>query len=1417
MLGSPPSPGEHLGVVVPSLLNCVRFPTSNRPARLLALGALAALIVELAPVGDAVANCNLIPAAAKEFRSTDGTVDRTLVAPGLRVAVRTDFACDPTAAGFDPIAANNRVFVRFVPPGSDADPGLTTELEIPSGDITPANCAIAGRCDTILFTFPDATTLDTALAPGGDGLGLTGPVQARVENPAASVLAQVGPLFDPTLACGELQPESVFGHLTAVPPPNDFGNLVTASDTTVEATVDGNGDLLIPVDYGAVLPSGAGSAVFRILEAGAQLDAFTASPGVPITIPGSRWLRSFNLTGRPIPPVLETNGGGDLVFGSVDARFSVLRVARFDPDAPGAPLYDLSDRLANGRGPIVIANATATARESAPLSTLSADPNGITFARNEGLEGDLNGDGDTFDRVPQVIAVSSGTGTSTALAVTEVTRPGFARPILASGGGFVAFGASEARQDYVSLNGDSDAMDSVLRVFSIGGASLPTGTTVISPEPFVDGKPLAIDQGLVFFRSREADAVPRTTEILTPVLQNQHQRGDSQLPSVSRDGRYVAFDSYGGPTFLPGAPSGDHVYLLDRETGTYELISRRTDGTPLVGDNSRPRISADGRVVAFQSSDETFPGAGDGSFADVFVFDRDTETLECISCTFGFPADALADDISGDGRLVLVNGTQLYDRQTDTFSYVAGEVPPPSSDLEWHYVGGRGAMGDDGRIVAVPLEAHVLPEFGGGLAFSGVMVLNRDTGASTWCGPGGGEPDVSGDGSTLVFQSQDALVTDDTNLAVDVFLAPTSGCQNSRRISVDTEGRETSGGLSVRESALSDDGRFAAFVFDASGLVPGSPSGRHVYRYDTSTNVVEAISVSESGDFANGFSNNIGISGDGRVVAFSSFAQNLAPDTYDVQNVFVRAETEQTSLNAADADSADVVLQVYDTTTQSLVSGAPHPAGVVAVAAGRAGILSGEADDGDIDRNGDGDTSDRVARLIEGTSGALVETGLAASAIAISDQVLCVAVNESDHGASDLNGDGDVDDDVLFVRTLAGGQQTNTGIPIEAVGLSAAGSHCVFTTAETAQAPGADANGDGDTDDTTLGVYDIATAMGSSFPYATDDFVAQGNLVAFRVCEGRQGVVDLNFDGDVGAIGYECIMHVLDLSTLLVENTERAAKPCTLAGCDPFFEPYRVTPTSISFLTEEFAQTGFGVSQGTPLAVDCKGIPNLPGYCDLSGDGDIDDDMISVYNVRSGNAQLIPLLPPGEAGQDVPPFPTEIGDSGVLYVQVLETQVGEDINGDGVITDTPVLVLVGDADGDGTLDDSVNRNDTCVEVANPDQLDADRDRLGDDACDPAPTPSLPGDVACDIDRNGRIDRDDVDVIFGDRGAAARESDPRDPDGDGQITVLDASECRAQCTFANCRTSPPTNACGFGAELAVVMGALLVARRRRASR
>jgi hypothetical protein len=1367
----------------------------------------------------AAANCNLIPAAPKEFRSTLGTVDRTIAAPGVRIAVRVDLACHPTAPGFDPVAANDRVFLRFVPPGSGGDPGLVTQLEVPASDLTPANCSIAGRCDTLLFPFPSAATLDAALPPDGDGLGPTGPVQIRVETPAAVPIAEIGPLYEPTLACADQQPEAVFGHLTAIPQPNSFADLSNGVDTTLEATIDGNGNLLVPVDYSGVLPGGPGSAVFRILEASADLDAFTSNPGVRILLPGSRYLRSFNLAGRPIPPVLESDADGELIFGTVDAKLSIIRIARSDPDAPSPPLYDLSDRLFDGRGPIRIANATATARESAPLETLTADAEDIAFAQLESFTStDLNGDGDTFDRVPQVIEVNSGSGSSTGQAVTEVNVPGFAKPILATGGGFVALGASEARNGYAAQNGDGDVMDSIVRIFNKAGGSLATGATTIDPEPVVNGKPLVLSNGFAFFRTRESDAGARTTATATPFVENAPQRGDSVNPSLSSDGRYVAFQSSGGSTFGAGLPQGSHAFLFDRQTGSYDLADRDGATQGIGGVLGRVAISGDGRYVAYSSTATNLdPDDTDGGAGDIYVFDRQSEQSECVSCIDALIGYHLVDpDLSADGRYVsygaTTDGLFRTDRQTGETAFLHGI--PYEFDPAYRYTvgvgGGQARISGDGHwVVAEAVVRHQV--FPGLVIFDGLVRFDADQLRGLFVAPGSDYADVDFDGDTISFQTENAFGTDDVNGLPDAYVWRPGNVIT--QVSVSTEGAQGGGGLAARPTAISDDGRFVAYLNDSGHEVPGLSSHRTAFRYDLATRVIEAVSVANDGALGTGHNNSIAISGDGATVAFAGFADDLAGNTHpDVQDVFVRG-TGGASLNG-DGDVADVVLQIFGTASETFRNTVRVPVDEVAVAGSKAVVLSSEAADGALSRNGDLDDADRVARIVDAPTGIVTELGIAGSAVAVSDSIACIAVDEAAQGGIDLDGDGEADDHVLAVYHFGTTTLRQTDVSLYPIGLSAAGGRCVFLTDEGSGSTD-DLNGDEDESDLVLRVYDWATELTTDVGLATTDFVAKDDLVAFRVCEFQQGETDLNLDGDLG-IGdgpEDCIMHVLRLSTGDVQNTERAASRCELAGCDPFFEPYRVSTHSVSFLSEESLQSGFGVPPGTPLAADCMPT-GQPGACDLSGDADTDDAMITVFNVASQRAQLLPLGERFETDPPVPPFPTEIGDSGVLYIEVLETQVGEDVNGDGVITDARVLVLVGDADGDESLDDATTgRGDTCVETGNANQLDADRDGLGDDACDPAATPALPGDVACDVDGNGQIDKADVDVLFADRGAAARVSDPRDPDADGAISVLDVSHCRSLCTYANCRTSPPSPGCGLGAELALVVAGLGALGRR----
>jgi hypothetical protein len=98
-----------------------------------------------------------------------------------------------------------------------------------------------------------------------------------------------------------------------------------------------------------------------------------------------------------------------------------------------------------------------------------------------------------------------------------------------------------------------------------------------------------------------------------------------------------------------------------------------------------------------------------------------------------------------------------------------------------------------------------------------------------------------------------------------------------------------------------------------------------------------------------------------------------------------------------------------------------------------------------------------------------------------------------------------------------------------------------------------------------------------------------------------------------------------------------------------------------------------------------------------------------------------------------------------------------------------------DRDGDGIPDTA----DNCLTAANSDQIDSDGDGEGD-ACESA--------VVGDLDNDGDVDRDDLNILLAGRNsAAAGPNDPKDLDHDGRITVLDARKLVLLCTRLNCAT------------------------------
>lgn len=137
-----------------------------------------------------------------------------------------------------------------------------------------------------------------------------------------------------------------------------------------------------------------------------------------------------------------------------------------------------------------------------------------------------------------------------------------------------------------------------------------------------------------------------------------------------------------------------------------------------------------------------------------------------------------------------------------------------------------------------------------------------------------GRPVLDADGGHLAFVSRASnLVTGDTNRAADVFVRQPDG--TIARASVARDGGQ--GNAASGQPDLSEDGRLLVFSSRADNLVEGDTNGGDdVFVRDMVTGVVALVSVGRGGDPADGDSSAPAISPDGRYVTFSSDARNLA-------------------------------------------------------------------------------------------------------------------------------------------------------------------------------------------------------------------------------------------------------------------------------------------------------------------------------------------------------------------------------------------------------------------------------------------------------------------------------------------------------------------------------------------------------------
>lgn len=408
----------------------------------------------------------------------------------------------------------------------------------------------------------------------------------------------------------------------------------------------------------------------------------------------------------------------------------------------------------------------------------------------------------------------------------------------------------------------------------------------------------------------------------------------SESPQITPDGRFVAFSST-ATNLVPGVSTIGEVYVRDLQTGTtvwassgmraqLQAVTGKTNGVCY-----NLALSGDGKFVAYQASLSPLPAA---VFSGIILrYSLATALTDLVHTNVPAsppsPENTRNLDIAADGHLLALvantNGIQgattciqVWDAAIGSASLVSGDLSGvvPSNSISSHLV-----LSASGRYVAFISNA-------GGLTTNAVpagwhaYLRDLQTG-TTWlvdADPDGAGssvtantvPRIADDARLVAFEGPDGtLVAHDNNYCLDVFVRDLASATNELISPCHPALASTTpaGASTATAFSASADGRYVAFATDAEHLVPGDSNGfRDVIVRDLASGTNLLVSATTDGFSGQGVSTEPAISGDGRYVAFTSSATNLAVgDTNGVTDVFVRdLQTATTVLASRKASGA---------------------------------------------------------------------------------------------------------------------------------------------------------------------------------------------------------------------------------------------------------------------------------------------------------------------------------------------------------------------------------------------------------------------------------------------------------------------------------------------------------------------------------
>ena len=350
-----------------------------------------------------------------------------------------------------------------------------------------------------------------------------------------------------------------------------------------------------------------------------------------------------------------------------------------------------------------------------------------------------------------------------------------------------------------------------------------------------------------------AQATAQTTTRVSLDSSGAQASNDSYHCMISADGRYVVFESWAADLVANDTNGWNDVFVRDRVTGQTLCVSVDAAGVPGDNGSGSPSISADGRFVAFESSATNLVAGDTNGTDDVFVRDLVAGTTVRASVdSAGVQGNQFSREatISGNGSRV-------------AFSSFASNLVPGDTNSQ------------------IDVFVH---------DFTSGQTLRADVNNAGAQSVGGARfPVLSANGEFVAFVSgAPDLVAGDSNQVVDGFVRDLVN-NTTLRISVNSAGVQANQATDWT-LAISDDGEFVAFASAATNLTASDTNGNlDMFVHDPLTGQTSCVSLDAAGVPVGGYSSRPALGGNGRFVAFESFASNLvAGDTNNTYDVFVR-------------------------------------------------------------------------------------------------------------------------------------------------------------------------------------------------------------------------------------------------------------------------------------------------------------------------------------------------------------------------------------------------------------------------------------------------------------------------------------------------------------------------------------------------